>query len=314
MSMPIFDPLILFAIKAMDCQKVSKMIADIYSAAGYECRLVDMYGHMVAEVKYDGGWHYADADMFGGGQIVNLPDGHIPSMAELSTSYHLLDKMQVYLENEVLSSYQTSGNKGGGSISSWTYPSYPYFSKNYYSRNPGYPYYLYKINQNPAIEANMMYGWDESRGDVKREHATDIVLSDINETLAPTAPTITGISISGLSVKLSFAESSQAQISGYKIFISKTSRGWDYGSFMGDSTAKQNWANPNGWKPEMYDNLFKLPPSEVAVLDTQVPEITAIDLAKGRYYISVMAIDSYGASIGKQLYPLSNEILVLING
>lgn len=90
MGIPFFDPLHLFEVGAMDCQKTSRLVAGIYSAAGYESRFVDMYGHMVAEVKYDGGWHYADADMFGGGQIVTMPDGSIPSMAELTIHFQLL--------------------------------------------------------------------------------------------------------------------------------------------------------------------------------------------------------------------------------
>jgi hypothetical protein len=109
MSLPVFDNLILLELHAMECQKASRMIADIYSAAGYESRLVDMYGQRVAEVKYDGGGHYAEADLFGGGQIVTLPGGTIRSMAELSTHYPLLDKMQVYLANNVLFSDQNYG-------------------------------------------------------------------------------------------------------------------------------------------------------------------------------------------------------------
>ncbi len=35
-AMPIFDPLILFQTFAMDCQKDSRLIADLYAAAGYD--------------------------------------------------------------------------------------------------------------------------------------------------------------------------------------------------------------------------------------------------------------------------------------
>ncbi len=140
MGLPIFDPLLLFDVHAMDCNKCSRLIADLYSAAGYDSRLVDMYGHVVAEVRYEEGWHYADADFFGGGQIVTMPDGHIPSMAELSASYKLLDKLQPYLEMNVLFS---CGARGKGPTR-WTYPSYSYFSARYFAQNPGYPYYIYK--------------------------------------------------------------------------------------------------------------------------------------------------------------------------
>jgi hypothetical protein len=112
MNIPIFDPLILFRIGAMDCQRASRLIVDLYAAAGYQGRMVDFYGHAVAEVRYDGGWHYADADMFGGGDIVTFADGHIPSVAELSRQYQLLDRLPVYLENVVQATYGSTGKNG----------------------------------------------------------------------------------------------------------------------------------------------------------------------------------------------------------
>lgn len=312
MSLPVFDPLLLFDIHAMDCQKCSRLIADLYAAAGYKSRLVDMYGHMVAEVSYGGTWHYADADLFGGGQVVTMPDGHIPSMVELSQNYKLLDRLQIYLEVNVLFSYGVSG-KGP---SYWTYPSYPYFSTINYAKSPGYPYYLYK-NPTPAASADettqeaMMFGWDESTGEVRREPAADIKLTDIPETSTPNVPQVTGVAVSGASVTLSFSDTDpEGTISGYTVFVSGTSRGWDYGSFMGATAAKSYWANPGGWTTTMYDKLFAMPPHGAAELETKAGAITVPHLAKGRYFISVMARDTYGDSVGKQLYPLSNELAV----
>ena len=314
MSLPIFDPLLLFDVHAMDCNKCSRLIADLYSAAGYESRLVDMYGHMVAEVNYEGGWHYADADLFGGGQVVTMPDGHIPSMAELSQNYQLLDRLQPYLEMNILFSYGASG-KGP---SYWTYPSYSYFSAIYFAKNAGYPHYLYK-NPTPAASSNrtleqvMMFGWDESTAEVRREPASDIKLSDIPETATPNVPQITGVSVSSSSVVLSFSDTDpEGTIGGYTVFVSKTSRGWDYGSFTGAAAAKQYWANPGGWTSSMYDNLFTVPPHAMAELETKADTITVPQLAPGRYFISVMARDAYGDSVDKGLYPLSNEIAVSI--
>jgi hypothetical protein len=307
-GIPIFDPLILIETNVMDCQKVSRLIADIYSAAGYDSRLVDMYGHVVAEVKYDGSWHYADADMFGGPQVVKMPDGRIPSVAELSLDYSLLDRLQVYLENDVLFSYCGSGAKTREN-SPWSYPSYVYFSKEYHSRHPGFPCYVYKLNQRSTIDSRM-FGWDEVNGDVRREFAADIVLSDIPETLTPMAPSIRRVSTSGSSVEIAVAEQGHAHIAGFKACVSKASRGWDYGRFMGETSARRYWANPSGWRSEMYDNLFTLPSTDVAEVESLNPNIVVRNLTQGRYYISIMAIDRYGAEIGKQLYPLSNEIVV----
>ena len=314
MRLPIFDPLILLDIHAMDCQKCSRLIADLYAAAGYQSRVVDMYGHMVAEVTYDGGWHYADADFFGGGQVVTMPDGHIPSMAELSHNYRLLDNLQPYLEMNVVFSYGSSGK--GPSV--WTYPSYSYFSAQNYSKNPGYPYYLYKqaapaTSTEQSAEQEMMYGWDERAGEVRRESASDITLSNIPEISTPNVPRIMGVSVDGSSATLSFsADDPEGTLGTYVVFVSRSSRGWDYGSFAGAEPAKHFWANPGGWTSSMYDSLFALPPHDVAELSTKTGTITLPHLAPGRYFVSVMATDSYGETVGKLLYPLSNEVAIAI--
>lgn len=124
-------------------------------------------------------------------------------------------------------------------------------------------------------------------------------------------PQIAGVGVSGASVTLSFSDTDpEGTISGYTVFVSKTSRGWDYGSFMGVAAAKSYWANSGGWASNMYDHPFALPPHGVAELETKAGTITVPHLAPGRYFISVMARDTCGDSVGKELYPLSSEIAV----
>ena len=311
MSVPIFDPLILFQIGAMDCQRDSRLIVDLYAAAGYQGRIVDFYGHAVAELRYDGGWHYADADMFGGGELVTLADGHIPSVAELSTQHQLLDRLPVYLENVVLATYGSTGKNGVAAT--WTYPSSAYFSAQYFAGNPGYPAYLTrKAPLTTATDPSLDFGWTDPN-QLERTPATDIVLADISTRVSPNAPSIAAVGTTAGTIHISVAADPAATVSGYRVFVSSTSRGWDYGEFLGSTAAKSDWANPSGWTAGMYSRLFQIPPSDVAKVDSNGPDITVSGLRPGTYYVSVMPRDSYGDSVGRDLYPSSNELKVTVS-
>ena len=313
MAMPIFDPLILFDVHAMDCQKDSRMIADMYAAAGYQSRVVDFYGHAVAEVSYDGGWHYADADMFGGGEVVTMPDGHIPSVAELSRQPGLLDRIPVYLENDVVASYPGSSGKNGAAMV-WSYPSYSYFSAEYFAKNPGYPAYLSRSAfPASAPDPDLMFGWNDPLTLV-RTPASDITLTSIPSRPSPEPPTIQSVSTGPGEIRLTVAPSGAAPVSGYRVLVGTTSRGWDYGTFNGSEAAKASWANPAGWTPVMYEQLFAMPPSDVASAQGAGPTIIVPRLAAGSYFVSVMALDRYGQEIGRQLWPASNELRVTVSG
>ena len=313
MAMPIFDPLILFQVFAMDCQKDSRMIADLYAAAGYQSRVVDFYGHAVAEVSYGGGWHYADADMFGGGQVVTMPDGRIPSVAELSRQPDLLDRMPVYLENDVLASYPGSTGKNGATMV-WTYPSYSYFSAEYFAGNPGYPAYLArKAFPASAPDPDLMFGWNDPAGLVRRP-ASDITLTSIRSRPSPEPPSSQSVSTGPGEIRLTVSPSGAAPVAGYRVLVSTTSRGWDYGAFDGSAAARASWANPGGWTPGMYPRLFALPPSGAASVEGTGPAITMPRLAPGAYFVSVMAVDPYGQRVGRQLYPASNDLRVSVPG
>ncbi len=311
MSIPIFDPLILFQIGAMDCQRASRLIVDLYASAGYQGRIVDFYGHAVAEISYDGGWHYADADMFGGGDIVSFADGHIPSVAELSRQYQLLDRLPVYLENVVQATYGSTGKNGAAAT--WTYPSSAYFSAPYFAGNPGYPVYLTrKAFPATAADPSLDFGWTDP-SQLERAPASDIVLSDISSRVSPNAPSIDAVTTTAGTIHISVAPDPAATVSGYRVFVSSTSRGWDYGEFLGSSAAKSDWANPSGWTAAMYGRLFQIPPSDVAKVDSNVPDITVSGLRPGNYFVSVMPRDSYGDTVGRELFPSSNELKVTVS-
>jgi len=260
---PIFDPLILFQVYAMDCQKDSRLIADLHAAAGYESRIVDVYGHAVAEVRYEGGWHYADADMFVGGQVVTLPDGHIPSVAELSGQPALLDRLPVYLENNVLASYPGYIGKHGAAML-LTYPSYAYFSAENFARNPGFPAYLTrKTFPVTAPDPDLTFGWNDPSA-MGRTPAADIALTSIPSRPSRDPPSIQSIATGPGTIPLTVGATGDARIARYRVLVGTRSRGWDYGAFIGSEAANASWANPAGWTPAMYEELFALPPSDAA--------------------------------------------------
>jgi len=65
-----------------------------------------------------------------------------------------------------------------------------------------------------------------------------------------------------------------------------------------------------GWNPAMYAARFTLPRSEVALVDTAS---TTVELALGGvgdYYVTVMPYDAHGVLAGRQLYPMSEEIVL----
>ena len=80
----VYDPLVLLELKEMRCGHIARVTADLFSAAGYKTRIVQLGGHVIAEIYYEGEWHYFDADVFGNGETVLGEDQNIPSVFELS--------------------------------------------------------------------------------------------------------------------------------------------------------------------------------------------------------------------------------------
>ena len=79
---PVYDPLVLLELGEMRCGRANRVAADLFRANGMPARLVQVAFHVLAEVFYDGSWHYFDADIFGKGESVRRADGRVPSVAE----------------------------------------------------------------------------------------------------------------------------------------------------------------------------------------------------------------------------------------
>ena len=74
----VYDPLVLLELGDMWCTQGAILAIDLFGAAGYPGRLVQLAQHQIAEIYYDGDWHYFDTDSFGNGETILEDDGNIP--------------------------------------------------------------------------------------------------------------------------------------------------------------------------------------------------------------------------------------------
>lgn len=296
----VYDPLVLLELSEMRCGHVSRVAVDLFAAVGIKVRLVQLGGHVIAEVYHDGSWHYLDADIFGNGETVLNENGSVPSLVELSKMPYLIDSLAHYFE---LSFRGTS--KG------WCYyPSWFYFGKASYAEAT---VVYYEKTATEDQEQNKLYGWNHynTNDDNERE------LYYMKKFYQPGAVTFKHIDIDTskgdeITVYIEWDESQDPDndLLGYKVYVSENSRNWSYNEFRGPKELRRFWNNSNGWKSEMYERLFKEPPHEVALIKTDQTYID-IPLDKTKtYYITVMPYDAHGESVGKVLYQMSEEIKV----
>jgi hypothetical protein len=271
---PVYDPLLLLELGEMRCGQVARLAVDLFDAGGYRGRLVQLGGHVSSEVYYDGAWHYLDAGLFGGRWTVYNDDGAIPSYAQLSQRPFAIDAMPAHLE-------PTFENIPVGTT---VYPSWFHFSQQSYSTPP----LCYEKTATREAERDCRdYGWryyqdlpDEAR-----------VLGVFDKKHCPAAPP--NLRRQGNRAVWDPAADGDGDPVGYRVYLGSRSRGWCYGP---------------GWKPEMYDARFRLPPGDVAILNTKG---TFVDLpARRPLYVTVMAYDQHGERVGRTLYPMSAELVL----
>jgi hypothetical protein len=300
----VFDPLVILELGEMWCDDVASLAIDLFSAAGYKARMVQLSDHQIAEINYDNSWHYFDGDVFSGGDVIMLPDGIIPSVDELSRNFSSrLDSMQMYSEGLIINSC-FGIDSGSGSYKS----SYAYFSSLAYDiSGTDSVFYIKTATLEEERQDTDNYGWLK----YKTIPDTGRILSPLHLHYAPSIPHIDAI-IADLNTRLVhlsfYSQDKDNDIYGYRIYISKERRGWDYATFYGSREIEKYWSNPNGWKPEMYDAYHRLPPAEIAQFTVSLGEVD-IHIPEGEtYYVSIMAFDAYGEQVGRKLYPVSNEI------
>ena len=300
----VYDPLVLLKIHLMQYGQVNRVAADLFSAAGYKTRILQLNGHVIAEIKYSGDWHYFDADMFRNKQVVLL-NGKIPSIDELSYHPQMLDKFQYYPQLYLF-------NSTAGCIINNIYPSYFYFGFNKSSEmkyNGRYvPYYYVKTATLQQAKNSIWYGWNYYK------QVPDLLRQTYSVTIHhfPRKVIFTSIKITKKYVILHWKMPGcgPVHLKGYHIYISTHSRGWNYFLEFTDNPSIKKYWNGGSWNPSMYNKLTKLPPHDVALITTKkrYVKFKLPSNLRSSFYLSVMPFDQYGQSVGLKTYPASYEL------
>ena len=120
------DPIALLEGHDIRCGAAVRVLRALFDAAGIESRATPLFHHTVAEARYDGEWHMADALFFGSRQPSK--DGRVLSVAELQADVYLADGWPqdgfLYDPEELLSEdgFQVLGYVFG------PWGAYPYYS------------------------------------------------------------------------------------------------------------------------------------------------------------------------------------------
>ncbi len=287
-----FDPIVLLELQDMRCGNTNRIGCDLFSSVGYETRIVQLYHHQIGEIYYDGQWHYFDADtILNSNDIVKI-NGIIPSINELSSQPYLIDKVN-FCFDEII--YNTKSGWEG----QWIYPSYVFADT-----TGDVPVYYYK-DATDMESLNDFYGWNYY--DTIYNNGLNVLDSYFCQ---PGIPYINAVSVKDNICHIEYTvEDFDNYLMGYTIYVSNKSREWEYLYQYCSNDVKKYIINQ--YTPEQYDNINKLPPSEV-LLDSTVSNCYDLYLSSGTYYISVMGYDQHGIDIGKHWYKPSNELAIAI--
>lgn len=296
-GMTVSDPLVLLELGEMRCGHVNRVAIDLFQAMGYRGRLVQAASHLLAEIWYDNSWHYFDGDIFGNGECVVLPDGHIPSMNELARHAGQLDALISYWEPDHLNSI-----KGPT-----PYPSWFYFGARAYRASHTVPSYIEKYATPEQEDESPYYGWEYERTTPDPERPLD---ANVEQRFTPGPPRITAVhcSYEGTCRQISIEWRPDPRAAGYRVFVSTISRGWNYDGASLPADLLKWKSSAASWTPEMYAPRFHLPPSDLKWIETPETSITIRIPPRAPAFVTVMGYDAYGQSVGRQLYPVSEEL------
>lgn len=94
----VYDPIWVLSNRLGHCGQTNRVLVDMLAAVGYQARLVQLTGHVAAEVYYEGDWHYLDADALAAGDEIRDANGDIPSAAEIAADLTLVAHIDAYSE------------------------------------------------------------------------------------------------------------------------------------------------------------------------------------------------------------------------
>jgi hypothetical protein len=297
---PVYDPLVLLELGEMRCGHVNRVAADLFRANGMPARLVQVACHVLAEVYYEDAWHYFDADIFGNGETARLADGRIPSVAELARCPELIDRLASYWEPD----HRNAIPRGGT-----TYPSWFYFATAAYNASRVAPGYIEKRASEAEEDTSRMYGWDHFV--VIPDPGRPLTAARTpHQTPAPPKLTIVRCAPEGAARRLTLTWEPPTRAAGFRVFVARNSRGWNYDGASLPADLMRFKSGHDSWRPEMYSARFQLPPSDVARVDTPDPGVSLWLPPQVPIYVTVMPYDAYGESVGRVLYPMTEELLI----
>jgi hypothetical protein len=148
----IYEPRWLLENQVAKCTQTNRLLVDGLLIAGYRARMVVILkdaseGHQVAEVFYDGSWHYLDADWLGNGEVVRKADGSIASVADIQADRSLLNGLNPNAEMDGMLARGINVRWGASTLDQM------------FNVIDGY---YYKI-ATPEQEASLYFGWEHTR-------------------------------------------------------------------------------------------------------------------------------------------------------
>ncbi len=293
------DPLVLLELGETSCGYSACLACDLFSAGGYNTRLVQAGAHTLAEVYYEDDWHYFDAHgTFG---LTVMVDGVVPSMKELSRAPWLIDSLGISYWPVVSDKLQQIHNFVP------EYRSIFYFGSRTYTT----PAQVYVKTKDPMQMLDARYGW----GKLETMQVERMLYDDMEVFGIPCQPAWQEISVdeAGGTATLRWQPSTipggKGEIAEYRVYVSAASRGWDWEVFYGPDELAEYRSLP-GYDPIGYPMMQKEPPRDAGYYELP-PEMCEIEIplaGSGALYVSVTAIDRHGKEVGNIYYPPSNEI------
>jgi hypothetical protein len=248
----VMHPLVLLILGEGRCGHVARVVVDVALANGYEARLVQLAAHLVAEVKWNGRWHFVDANADFPIESLQADFDELPSVYELSKTPYILDRLPT--RGWMWSEKDLRSTTGAKKPYITFYPgrlltSSVYFAEeilhNKYSGNPNKPrqgiQYWSRKGTHYDWQDDRHYGWRHVT--LNEEQPIDPVPIEFHPMpLSISVPTIEYVTEDEVEIPVRFFPLKRITISDdqssrisfdpseiqYKVRVSSQSRGWDY--------------------------------------------------------------------------------------
>lgn len=306
------DPLLLLHMNEMRCGHIARVAADLANELGWSSRLVQLAGHVVAEVCIRDRWMLIDADLFAGGDVALLDSGQPGSVAELSHEAESLDRLFTHADLTLF--FQLDGGLPNGFL----YPSRTYFSDEAYGESKP----VYYVKDKDWDPEDPYFGWHN----YEEQAADDIQTSVIPARYTPGAPEIISIEQGPTEVVVRWTKSGDPSgiLDHYKIYLNSISRGWNYYRYLGwqisalrkgpETTLKElqdRWVAPGQMSEDYYARALGPIAHDVCIESNEAEISIPLETVERAPFLTVCAVDSYGLKVGRRRWPVSPEYYIM---